>query len=61
MALGAPVAQWVKHWPTDLVDQDRSRSKQNLLNHKQSSIVHSLSLSFKHRPDMTENTVKKDV
>ena len=22
--IGAPVAQWVKRWPTDLADRDRS-------------------------------------
>ena len=34
---GAPVAQWVKRWPTDLADRVRSRSsrsRQNLPNRK---------------------------
>ena len=57
--VGAPVAQWVKRWPTDLADRVRSSLEGNLLNRKRSSIAHSLSLSSKHRPDMTEILLKR--
>ena len=35
------------------------RSRRNLLNRKRGSITHSLSLSSKHRPDMTEILLKR--
>ena len=56
---GAPVAQWVKRWPTDLADRVQSPLRRNLLNRKRSSIAHSLSLSASHRPDMTETLLKR--
>ena len=45
LLLGAPVAQWVKHWPTDLVVPGSSPALTgNLSNHKQGSIAHNPSL-----------------
>ena len=60
---GAPVTQWVKRWPTDLADRVQSslEMKSSQPNRKRSSISHSLSLSLKHRPDMIEILLKKDV
>ena len=55
---GAPVAQWVKRWPTDLAEFN-PHSRRNLLIRKRSSIAHSLSLSSKHRPDITEILLKR--
>ena len=54
----APVAQWVKRWPTDLADRVRSslEVKSQL---KRSSIAYSLSLSSEHRPDMIEILLKR--
>ena len=58
--LGAPVAQWVQRWPTDLAVQTvRAHSRRNLLNCKRDSSAHSLSLSSAHRPDMTEILLKR--
>ena len=56
---GAPVAQWVKPWPTDLVVPSLTRLEANLLNCKRGSIAHSLPLSSTHRPDMTEILLKR--
>ena len=46
----------------DLDHQTRTEfdphSRRNLLNHKRSSIAHSVSLLSKHRPDMTEILLK---
>ena len=52
---GAPVAQWVKRWPTDF----KPRSRRNLLNCKRGYNAHSLSLSSVHCPDMTEILLKR--
>ena len=54
---GAPVAQWVKRWPTDLADIVRSSLE--VKSSQRSSTAHSLSLSFEHRPDMTEILLKR--
>ena len=51
---GAPVAQWVKRWPTDLADRVRAS-----LTCTRSSIAHSLSIASKHHPDMTEILLKR--
>ena len=68
LRLGAPVAQWVKRWPTDLAvpssiptrgEKKTKEKKKNLLNRKRGSIAHSLSLSTSHRPDMTEILLKR--
>ena len=68
LRLGAPVAQWVKRWPTDLAvpssiptrgEKKTKERKKNLLNRKRGSIAHSLSLSTSHRPDMTEILLKR--
>ena len=57
---GAPVAQWVKHWPTDVGGHEfEPCSRRNILNRKRGSIAHSLSLSFAHRPDITEILLKR--
>ena len=57
---GAPVAQWVKRWPTDLAVVSYSPARgEDLFNRKQGSIAHSLSLSSAHRPDMTEILLKR--
>ena len=56
---GAPVAQWVKRWPTDLADGVRSSLEVKILDRKRSSIAHSLSFSSEHRPDMTEILLKR--
>ena len=57
---GAPVAQWVKRWPTDLAVVSSSPARgEDLFNRKRSSIAHSLSLSSAHRPDMTEILLKR--
>ena len=54
------MARWVKGWPTDLaVPGSIHTSGGNLSNHKPGSIVHSLSLSSNHRPDMTEILLKR--
>ena len=59
--LGAPVAQWVKRWPTDLADRVRSslevKSSQPLTKfHCTQPFIIILTLSWHDR-----NTVKKDV
>ena len=57
---GAPVAQWVKRWPTDLAVVSSSPARgEDLFNRKRGSIAHSLSLSSDHRPDMTEILLKR--
>ena len=58
---GAPVAQWVKHWPTDLAVRvlPPSPSRQNLFNRKRGSFAHNLSLSLAHCPVMTEILLKR--
>ena len=57
---GAPVAQWVKRWPTDLAVVISSPAKgEDLFNCKRSFVAHSLSLSSAHRPDMTEILLKR--
>ena len=60
LRLGAPVAQWVKRWPTDLAVPS-SIPTRGLLNRKWGSIAHSLSLSTSHRPDMTEILLKRSI
>ena len=56
----APVAQWVKRWPTDLAVVSSSPARgEDLFNRKRGSIAHSLSLSSAHRPDMTEILLKR--
>ena len=58
--LGAPVAQWVKRWPTDLAVVSSSPAwGEDLFSRKRVSIAHSLSLSSAHRPDMTEILLKR--
>ena len=58
MDTGTPLAQWVKHWLTDLAVPSSSPAQQgerrNLLNCKGGSIAHPLSLSTSHHPDITE-------
>ena len=56
---GAPVAQWVSAGPQIWQTEFDPRSRLNLLNHKQSSIAHSLTLSASHHPDMTEILLKR--
>ena len=57
---GAPVAQWVKRWPTDLAVVSSSPARgEDLFSCKRGSIAHSLSLSSAHRPDMTEILLKR--
>ena len=55
---GAPVAQWIKRWPTDLAVPG-SIPTRGFLDRKRGSIAHSLSLSSAHRPDMTEIPLKR--
>ena len=54
--VGAPVAQWVRRWPTDLAPSGPSspRSKRNLLNRKQGPLHTAL-----HYPDMTAILLKR--
>ena len=60
ISLGAPVAQWFKHWPTDLAVVSSSPALgEGLFNRKRGSIAHSLSLSSARRPDMTEILLKR--
>ena len=57
---GAPVAQLVKHWPTNLVVPGLSTAwGGNLSNLKQGSIAHSISLSPKQCHDMTGILLKR--
>ena len=57
---GDPVAQWVKHWPTDLATVSSSPARgEGLYNRKRVSTANSLLLSSAHRPDMTEILSKK--
>ena len=54
----APVAQWVKRWPTDLAVPDSSPAiGENLPNRKRGSIAHGLSLTSYH--DITEILLKR--
>ena len=49
------MAQWVKHWPTELeVSCSSPASGGALFNNRQGLIAHSLSLSPAHHPDITE-------
>ena len=58
--VGAPVAQWVKCWPTDLAVVSSSPARgEDIFNRKRGSIAHSLSLPSAHRPDMTEILLKR--
>ena len=52
--IGAPVAQWVKRWPTDLAVPSSSPARGEIF-----STAHSLSLSSVHRPDITETLLKR--
>ena len=55
-----PVAQWVKHWPTDLAVLGSIPTwGGDLFNRKQGSIAPSFLLSSIHRPDMTETLLKR--
>ena len=57
---GAPVSEWVKRWPTDLVSPGSIPALGgNLSNHKRGSIGNSFSLLSNHRPDMTEIRLKR--
>ena len=48
---GAPVAQWVKRWSTELAVPGSSPAWDGeLFNRKRGSIAHSLSLSYGRRP-----------
>ena len=53
---GSSVGQALAYWSSGTEFEPRSR--RNLLNCKRCSIAHSLSLSFAHRPDMTEILLK---
>ena len=55
---GAPVAQWVKRWPTDLVVLSSITARGEIFLTVNGVPAHSLSLSA-HRPDMTEILLKK--
>ena len=57
--VGAPVAQWVKRWSTDLAGRVRSSLEAKSSHRKRSFIAHSLSLSISHRADMTEILLKR--
>ena len=58
--LEAPVAQWVKQWPTDLVVLGLIlASGRGLSNCKRGCVAHSFSLSPAHCPDMTEILLEK--
>ena len=60
MSLGAPEAQWVKRWPTDLAVKGSSPVRgEDLINRKRGFIAHSLSLSAAYRPGMTEILLKR--
>ena len=62
LALGGLVAQWIRHWPVDLAVLGLSSpppSGENLFNHKQGFIAHSLSLSSTHHPDITKVLMKR--
>ena len=57
---GAPVAQWVQRWPTDLAVVSSSLARgEDLFNRKRGSIAHSISLSSVHRPDMPKILLKR--
>ena len=57
---GAPVAQWVKRWPTDLaVPGSIPALGEKLSNCKWDSLAHSLSLSSYHCTDITEILLKR--
>ena len=58
---GALVAQWVKHWPTDLVGPGPEFDTGLKWNpyHKRGCIAHSLSLPSAHHPDITEILLKR--
>ena len=57
--VGAPVAQWVKHWPSDLVVVSLSPAAGGeILSAVNGVSFHSLSLSISHPPDMTEILLK---
>ena len=53
---GAPVAQWVKRWSTDLAVPSSSPARGD---RKRGSIANSLSLSSAHRSDMTAILLKR--
>ena len=56
----APVAQWVKPWPTDLaVPSSIPARGEPFSTVNGGSTAHSLSLSSGHRPDMTEILLKR--
>ena len=58
--LGAPVAPWVKLWPSNLAVLDLSPAwGGNLFNLKQGSIAHSLSLSPAHGLDISGMLLKR--
>ena len=56
---GAPVAQWVKCWPTDLADRVQSSLEMKSSQPQTEFHCTSLSLSSKHRPDITEILLKR--
>ena len=61
-ALRAPVAQWVKRWPTNLAVPSSIPARGRLFSTANGVyIAHSFSLSTSHCPDMTEILLKKDV
>ena len=56
----SPIAQWIKRWPTDLVDGSLSLTRgEDLFNGKQGSIALSLSLLSAHCPDRIEILLKR--
>ena len=56
----SPVAQWVKHWPSDpSVPRSIPARGEIFSTVKRGSIAQSLSLSTSHRPDMTEILLKR--
>ena len=56
---GAPVAQCVKCWPTDLAVLSSIPARGEIFSLVNGVPVHSLSLSTSHRPDMTEILLKR--
>ena len=59
VSLRAPVAQWVKCWPTDLAVLSLSPLEAKFYQLQMGFIAHILPLSSAHCPDMTEMLLKR--
>ena len=56
--LGAPVAKWVKRWPTDLAVPSSNPTRGVIFSTVYGAPLHTPFMNISHRPDMTEILLK---